>query len=559
MNRFHRPLLAASLLLTGCPLLEPESAGNIANIPTVVRPGGGAVSSGGGSSGGGTSGGGSTSGSGMVVEPSSAPSSISLSQSLLLHSAPIGSQVQVSGASRVTAVVAAPTLSPPTLQASWTGTGTAYRTAGSVWHAASDQDRWEASLRSQGARIDRTQRSTLALRAISLGESSSFSIASDGVPAQSVNTEAMYVHPGDTSGKGKFAIMVDSRDKTIFSDSAVLTRLANEIKDKILPRTTAVFGEDPPANAAGLSIGSDDTTYFVFSRVVNNNGQNGVLGYFSLQDLTGGNRRKALYIASDLISNPQGRYAPTEVYSVIAHEFQHLVYSWQRIKAIGVDAHTVVFNSGRDAWIDEGLAMLAITLNGYGPDSTSNQLLVSHVDAFLDEPHNFSLVQFFQGMGNPIDAYGEAFLFSQYLVDRFGEGIVKRINGSPRHLLDSSLPLGEGNISPTAAMQDALQASSSSLEKVFTDFGAAVALDGDSRLSVLDATTARRFSVSNINLRGSYGGRQFMGPAPASTSGSFSQSTRPFSLSYLMPSQPANPFSVLLSGTGARGWLILSN
>jgi hypothetical protein len=95
--------------------------------------------------------------------------------------------------------------------------------------------------------------------------------------------------------------------------------------------------------------------------------------------------------------------------SVFAHEFVHM---------ISFNVHVLNGTGGPEAlWLDEGLAHMAESLNGF---HDQNRLRSAF---FLDSPHDVSMVSGDDGL----DERGAAWLFIQYLVDRFGQDILRRL------------------------------------------------------------------------------------------------------------------------------------
>lgn len=101
------------------------------------------------------------------------------------------------------------------------------------------------------------------------------------------------------------------------------------------------------------------------------------------------------------------------VYSTMAHEFQHLIALNTKLIRQGA------FNGQiENAAIDEGKAVLAEDLNGYGLEAVGggNNFTFVATRAFLQNPGAQGIFQF---NGN-LDAYGRDYAFMRYLLDRFG-------------------------------------------------------------------------------------------------------------------------------------------
>ena len=101
------------------------------------------------------------------------------------------------------------------------------------------------------------------------------------------------------------------------------------------------------------------------------------------------------------------------VYSTMAHEFQHLIALNTKLIRQGAFSGQI-----ENAAIDEGKAVLAEDLNGYGLEAVGggNNFTYQATRAFLQSPSSQGLFQF---NGN-LDSYGRDYAFMRYLLDRFG-------------------------------------------------------------------------------------------------------------------------------------------
>ncbi len=87
----------------------------------------------------------------------------------------------------------------------------------------------------------------------------------------------------------------------------------------------------------------------------------------------------------------------TETYSVLAHEFQHMIH-WN-------------LDRNETSWMNEGFSVLAEFLNGYSP----------YFDyAYITHP-DLNLTDWLPDPGANGPHYGESFLFLDYFLDRFGD------------------------------------------------------------------------------------------------------------------------------------------
>lgn len=177
-----------------------------------------------------------------------------------------------------------------------------------------------------------------------------------------------------------------------------IAEAAAELEGPLLGDIRAFFGSEPQPGIDG-----DDRLHILHLRDVGGN----VAGYFSAADQFPSNvnpfsnQRELLYI-----NLRQVRLASDIYYGVVAHEFQHLIH-------VGNDLNET-------AWVDEGMAELAAYLVGYGD--------IDHVSQFGKltdiQLNNFDYVNDVSGH------YAASFLFTAYLLDRFGVDAMKTLIGS---------------------------------------------------------------------------------------------------------------------------------
>lgn len=376
----------------------------------------------------------------------------------------------------------------------------------------------------------------------------------------------MLTHGGRTI---RFALAVDTADAAIFEGTAgttLRTRIVTALQSNIIPSLQAVYGGIPSqSEAAAKNITfQDDVTYFIFSSTL----KPGLLGYFNPGDFFKGptsNQIKALYLSagsaqSAAQSGSSGQRALHDLLGTIAHELQHLQFAWNRVKAVGEFGYLLEAQGGADIWIDEGLAMLATANAGYGLDATAgtpayhvgpSYNLAGHVKQFLTQPGAYSLVAFHQngklagesGAGNPAPAYGMAYLFAQYMMDQAGTGSIKSILASTKNGFASN---GTGKHDPLGIVNDGLARSNVKLNTLFTNFAAAVALDGTEALAASDDTIKIRYDIKQINLRQSpFREMIFNGPG---TVNRVSEPPRPYGIRILDPGLIANPSTLTFKG-----------
>ena len=221
-------------------------------------------------------------------------------------------------------------------------------------------------------------------------------------------------------------------------DEPTLQQAATVLEDKILPTNRAFFGEEWQPGIDG-----DARLNILHLRDIGGN----VVGYFSAADefVTEvnpySNQREMFYISL--------KHAPVgsdDYYEVIAHEMQHMIH-WHR-------------DSNEATWVDEGLAVLAATLNGY-TGSSYDQAYALRPDVQLNH---------FDYESEATTAhYGAAFLFTSYFLDRFGQAATQALVRHPENGI-------QGVEATLAEMGTSL-----SFDDLFADWLGATYLDGRER------------------------------------------------------------------------------
>ena len=170
-------------------------------------------------------------------------------------------------------------------------------------------------------------------------------------------------------------------------DPARLQQTILEFEGKIYPTDHALFGEEWTPG-----IDADPRLTILIARIPN------VGGYFSAADELPrwinpfSNEREMIYV--NIEGAPIGSAA---LLSTLAHEFSHMIeYAKRRPSAV---------------WFNEGQAQTAEQNNGFTPLGTSAQ--------FLREPDT-QLTDWKESASEAGANYGHAFLFLQYLAERFG-------------------------------------------------------------------------------------------------------------------------------------------
>ncbi len=176
-------------------------------------------------------------------------------------------------------------------------------------------------------------------------------------------------------------------------DENALKRSAERFENRIYPTNHRFFGEEWTPGV------DNDPRIHVFNGHVP-----GLGGYYSSADEYShlinpySNEREIVYINLDSLQPGTDEYE-----GVLAHEFQHMIH-WR------VDRN-------EDTWVNEGLSGLATQVNGY-PVGGSSYAFSRSPDTQLTswpEPEE------------AIPNYGASYLFMSYFLERFGEGLTRKV------------------------------------------------------------------------------------------------------------------------------------
>ncbi|MGD2163732.1 MAG: hypothetical protein PVG04_11600, partial [Anaerolineales bacterium] len=162
--------------------------------------------------------------------------------------------------------------------------------------------------------------------------------------------------------------------------------LVDTFEDEIYPTTRAFFGSEWSPGVDG-----DEHLYILYAR----NLGSATAGYFSPSDELSplaheySNAHEMFYLSADVVDLGE-QYA----YSVLAHEFQHMIH-WN-------------LDRNEQSWINEGFSELSAHLSGYDVGGWDY--------AYADNP-DIALTEWPTNGGTH---YGQAFLYVTYFLDRFG-------------------------------------------------------------------------------------------------------------------------------------------
>jgi hypothetical protein len=129
-------------------------------------------------------------------------------------------------------------------------------------------------------------------------------------------------------------------------------------------------------------------------------------------------------------------------YSVLAHEFQHMIH-WYR-------------DRNEETWMNEGASDLASFLNGYS--------IGGHDRIFAADP-DIQLTDWPNNATSNTEHYGAAFLFMTYFLDRFGEDATKALVADPANGMVSI-----DDVLAALDLKDPLDGELVTADDVFTDW-----------------------------------------------------------------------------------------
>ena len=216
-------------------------------------------------------------------------------------------------------------------------------------------------------------------------------------------------------------VWVDVRTPAENLPEEVLEEIGDTFDDQIHPTNRAAFGEESDVDGNGRviilltpTVNGLNTQEFVDEGVA-------VLGFFFGPNLAPqsqfpfSNEGELFYA---IIPDPDKEFSPAEfgldgigdlLSGIFAHEFEHM---------ISANQHILLRNGpGEQVWLDEGLAHYAETLNGF---HLQNRFLSA---VFLDDPESWSLT----AGEDTLERRGAAWLFVNYLVERFGEEVLGQL------------------------------------------------------------------------------------------------------------------------------------
>jgi hypothetical protein len=317
-------------------------------------------------------------------------------------------------------------------------------------------------------------------------------------------------------------VVVDTATGTAIDARA--RALGQAFDGRIWDTDTRLFGKPLPVGPRG------DRVTIVLSPVVGDGGRDTTLGYFTARDLFApadapdepflrhSNQGSYLYMADRVVA--RGR--EVDAHGTLAHEFQHLISATYKLYGKAGEQEAV--------WLNEALSMYAMAANGYGLPNDS-RVIAAHVADYLAGPQRYSLTRW--DLNPTQSAYGAAYLFATYMVERTGEDMLKALVAAEE--------TGARNLDARLAERGL------SFRQLFRDWVAATLLDGTG--------AAAPHAYRTLDLHGTYAGRRLTGVAtPAVTLPNAGRvPTLPYSASYLLlRGADGGPFTLDVAGAGSQ-------
>jgi immune inhibitor A len=189
-------------------------------------------------------------------------------------------------------------------------------------------------------------------------------------------------------------------------DENALRELADEFESRIYPTNREFFGSEWTPGIDG-----DSRLHVVYARELGNS----ISGYFSTNDeyppvlSEYSNGHEMFFLNADQLTLDR-----EFTYGTLAHEFQHMIH-WNQ-------------DRNEDTWMSEGLADLAMLLNGYGTGGADYSYVANPDIQFTNWPTQ-------PEFRTPY--YGGSFLYLAYFLDRFGEQAMQKLSSHPANGLAS--------------------------------------------------------------------------------------------------------------------------
>jgi hypothetical protein len=230
---------------------------------------------------------------------------------------------------------------------------------------------------------------------------------------------------------------VDNCHKAKCIDNTMINTLANKFlksgsDNDIYDWVTNVFGEEWGSSNSSELIAEPQHVDILLTDISNDNKTDGgVIGYFYSKDnfkasrYKGSNERIMFYIDSVMYANggenwDQDNFWPQQVFSTLAHEFQHMIYFYHKNVQQNLQ--------GTETWINEMLSestedLLAVKMNVDGP----RNVIASRGDAGAKNNYNGRYPLFNKNnklspisWDNSLENYSTVSSFGAYLMRNYG-------------------------------------------------------------------------------------------------------------------------------------------
>jgi immune inhibitor A len=217
-----------------------------------------------------------------------------------------------------------------------------------------------------------------------------------------------------------------------------LKLLADTFENKMYPINRSFFGSEWTPG-----IDNDERIFIIYTGGIGIN----TAGYFSSADSIHpivhefSNGHETFIFNAD--NSP---LAAPYTYSVLTHEFQHMIH-WNQDK-------------NESAWMNEGFSEVSVLLNGYNPGGFDYDYIRSPDYQLNDWPND----------SDTSTSYGSSFLFLTYFLDRTGEEITKQLISNQENGLKSiDTVLAENNV-PNSKTDQLLTADDLVLDWAITNY-----------------------------------------------------------------------------------------
>lgn len=189
-------------------------------------------------------------------------------------------------------------------------------------------------------------------------------------------------------------------------DQQDLKQLGDTFDNEIYPRNREFFGSEWSPGVDG-----DPRIYIVYAGGLGRS----LAGYYSSADQVHPDAHEYSNAHEMFLINSDNVFLWEEyIYGTLAHEFQHMIH-WYTDK-------------NEETWLNEGFSMLAELINEFDPGGFEY--------SFINNP-DLQLTDWGTDVGSNGPHYGASFLFTTYLLDRFGEEATQAIVANDKNGMES--------------------------------------------------------------------------------------------------------------------------